>query len=238
MVEFRLHAPVAYAPTGVVMEQAENVFVTYGCDKLPREILSIALSTHGWRLDSPPTTGETSPVTLVLVYNARSTLGLENVRRARTEYPTAPVLLLTGAITETELLQFIEAGVCSYISTHQRFSDLIEAMRLTLASCTRSSGRVLRLVVEDIRRITRQSGDSVMAPLTAREQQILSFLTQGLSNKEIATRLSIAPNTVKHHVHNLLEKLHAKNRNEAAWLDIRSSVRKANPMVNQHAGRR
>lgn len=210
------------------MEQAENVFIVYGWDKLPGEILSLALASHGWRLvDLHPKSAQTDTARLVLVHNPRSTVGLEHVRRARAAHPNAGILLLTGSITEPELLQFVEAGVSSYIGTHQRFADLVEAMRMTLAKCSRSSGRMMRLVIENISRLVRQSDDNVLAPLTLREQEVLSLLTQGLSNKEIASRLSIAPNTVKHHVHKILEKLHARNRSEAAWLEIRSPGRKA-----------
>jgi two-component system, NarL family, nitrate/nitrite response regulator NarL len=62
--------------------------------------------------------------------------------------------------------------------------------------------------------------------LTVREQEILTLVSRGFSNKEIASQLSIAPNTVKHHVHNVLDKLQVKNRHQAASMDIPRSPRK------------
>jgi DNA-binding NarL/FixJ family response regulator len=52
--------------------------------------------------------------------------------------------------------------------------------------------------------------------LTAREQEIVALLGEGLSNKEIATRMGVAVHTVKSHVHNVLEKLALNSRLEVA----------------------
>ena len=54
-----------------------------------------------------------------------------------------------------------------------------------------------------------------------REEEIFRLIQDGLSNKEIATQLHITPNTVKNHVHRLLEKLKVRSRHEAAWLRAR-----------------
>ena len=54
------------------------------------------------------------------------------------------------------------------------------------------------------------------APLTAREQEILSLLASGLSTREIATELAIAPGTVKAHLTSVYKKIGAKNRVQAA----------------------
>ena len=64
------------------------------------------------------------------------------------------------------------------------------------------------------------------ADLTRRERQIVGLIDQGLSNKEIASRLCIELPTVKNHVHNILEKLHVRRRGEAV-ARIRESRRAA-----------
>jgi ATP/maltotriose-dependent transcriptional regulator MalT len=53
------------------------------------------------------------------------------------------------------------------------------------------------------------------APLSAREQEVLALVRAGLSNREIAGRIYVATGTVKRHLHNILGKLHARNRAEA-----------------------
>ena len=63
---------------------------------------------------------------------------------------------------------------------------------------------------------TTLSNKSLLDELTAREQDILNALSKGSSNKEIAEKLHMAERTVKHHMTNILSKLHLKNRVEAA----------------------
>lgn len=207
--------------------QAQHAFASYGWDFLPIEVLSIALSSHGWQpvqTLTEPSKSEAPP--LVLVYNPYSTVNIETVRRAKSDCPNSGIILVTGKISEAEVLQFIEAGATAYVGTHESFSELLEAMRMTLENCSRSSGRVMRLVVENISYLSQQGRSNAPMLLTVREQEILTLVSQGFSNKEIASQLSIAPNTVKHHVHNVLDKLRVKNRYQAAAVDIRGLPRK------------
>ncbi|SDK75352.1 DNA-binding response regulator, NarL/FixJ family, contains REC and HTH domains [Actinopolyspora mzabensis] len=69
-----------------------------------------------------------------------------------------------------------------------------------------------------------QSGKNQTAPLTAREMQVLELLTEGLSNKQIARRLSISDHGAKRHVANILAKLHCPNRTTAAALAVRDNL--------------
>ncbi len=76
--------------------------------------------------------------------------------------------------------------------------------------------------VEEAAQVLRQLGASVGArrvqrePLTKREEDVLAFLAEGMSNREIATRLVISPKTVEHHVSQILSKLALRSRSEAA----------------------
>jgi DNA-binding NarL/FixJ family response regulator len=175
----------------------------------------------------PAASSESGTVQLVLVCNPHSTVNLEIVRRARAEHANSRIVLVTGALSESELLQFIEAGVSAYVGTHESFAELLGAMHLTLENSSRYSGRVMRLVVENISRLAHHRQPRDVTRLTLREQEILSLVSQGFSNKEIAAQLSIAPNTVKHHVHNLLDKLQVKNRHQASSIDVSHLPRRA-----------
>jgi DNA-binding NarL/FixJ family response regulator len=61
--------------------------------------------------------------------------------------------------------------------------------------------------------------------LSAREKEVLKFLAQGLSNKDIAVNMRLSPSTVKRHVENILRKLQLKNRVEAAVYAITKATR-------------
>ena len=87
-------------------------------------------------------------------------------------------------------------------------------MRGEAACSPRVAAALLRRVADRGARARRLDGE--FAPLTSRERQIVALIDEGLSNKEIAARLCIELSTVKNHVHNLLEKLGARGRGEAA----------------------
>jgi len=207
------------------MEPAPKVLVALGWDRLLREIVAAALSNHGWQVVGSQTQiSQSGDVDLVLVYYSRPTaVAIEDVQRARVEYPSARIVLLGGEITDAELLRFIEAGVGAYVDTHQGLPELLDAMQMVRENRSPSSGRITHLVLENISRLTRQRDTQADARLTLREKEILYLITTGLSNKEIACHLSIAPNTVKNHVHNILEKLNVGSRHEAVWMETRWS---------------
>ena len=72
------------------------------------------------------------------------------------------------------------------------------------------------------RRVEEQQG--VVPRLTERELEVLRLVAKGLSNREIATELVIAENTVKNHVRNILEKLQLRSRMEAAMYAVREKL--------------
>ncbi|HMN31529.1 MAG TPA: response regulator transcription factor, partial [Caldilineaceae bacterium] len=67
----------------------------------------------------------------------------------------------------------------------------------------------------------KEGGRELFAPLSAREMEILTYIIQGLSNKEIARGLKISQQTVKNHISNLLRKVGVEDRTQAAVLALR-----------------
>jgi DNA-binding NarL/FixJ family response regulator len=201
-------------------EAAERWAVAYGWDHLLCEILAAALSTHGWRVlrseARTPARNDVNRIVLIYCCDPASAKLIQDVEQARTENPGANVLLLTSGITDSQLIRLIRTGVTAHVGTHQGFRDLLQAMQMACENRTLSSGHVTGLVVQNIRTLIHQRRPSAESHLTPREAEVLALISKGLSNKEIAERLSIAPNTVKNHVHNLLSKLDVRSRHEAA----------------------
>ena len=200
-------------------EPAQRGTVAYGWDRLLCEILAAALSHHGWRVLSselrPAEPHDSDRIILLYCSNPNSTKAIKDVQRAHTKYCRANIVLLSGEINDSQLLRFIRAGVTGYVRTHQGLPELLEAMQLAWDNRTPSNGHVTRLVLHNIRALTRKHRLPAQSQLTQREKQVLALIRKGLSNKQIAGYLSIAPNTVKNHVHNLLEKLNVRSRHEA-----------------------
>jgi len=221
------------------MEPAQQVLVAYGWDRLLRDILAAALSSYDWQVLGSLSQTE-GDVRLALVYCSRLTAAeaIEDVQRVGALYPTAKIILVGSEITDPELLLLIEAGISAYVDTREGLPKLLDAMKMVRENCSPSSGRITQLVLENISERTRQCGTHLKLGLTFREREVLCLIARDLSNKEIADSLAIAPNTVKNHVHNLLEKLNVSSRHEAARVEIRSSrqagrshiVRNATPL--------
>jgi DNA-binding NarL/FixJ family response regulator len=218
------------------MEPAQQVLAADGWDRLLRDILAAALQSYDWQVlgSLTQTSGD---VRLALVYCSRLTAAeaIEDVQRAGAQYPSAKIIVLGSEITDHELLLLIEAGMSAYVDTREGLPKLLDAMKMVRADRTPSCGRITRLVLENISERTRQRGTHVQLGLTFREREVLCLITKGLSNKEIADSLAIAPNTVKNHVHNLLEKLNVSSRHEAARVEIRSSRQAGRSQVVRNA---
>lgn len=212
------------------MNPGEQVFVPYGWDNLEFQILGAALSSHYWRvLSSREEICQVGDIGLVLIHcTGPMERVIDDVHRAHVEHASARIVVVGGEINDTELLQFIEAGAGAYVGGHQSFEDLINAMAMVREGRSPFSGRTTKQVLENINQLTRQNTSHAQLRLSRREQEILCFIAKGLSNKEIAGVLSISRNTVKNHVHNLLEKLNVTSRREAARAESR---------VRSHAGR-
>ena len=129
--------------------------------------------------------------------------------------PQTSVIVFAIAETEANVVAWAEAGIAGYVPNTTSVNDLISLIgqisRGEQACSSRIAGGLLRRIATG-----RASGPELAAlPLTRREFEILRLIGDGLSNKDIARRLSISLGTTKSHVHNLLGKLSVQRRAEA-----------------------
>lgn len=138
--------------------------------------------------------------------------------------PKIRILILTGAGGEDQVRAAFERGAHGYMVKDSTGAELVQAVR-ALTHCERyvSPRLAARLFMS-----TGQSHPDMAKPtdglphLTPREEQILSILSNGRSNKEIGNKLDLSEKTVKHHVTNILQKLKVRNRVEAALVASKS----------------
>jgi two-component system, NarL family, nitrate/nitrite response regulator NarL len=129
------------------------------------------------------------------------------------------VKIIAFAIEESDLgiLACAGAGVAGYLPCDGSTDDLVAIIEKATCGEAQCSPRMAALL---FRRLASLVGGGhnqpVAAILTLREQEIADLIHDGLSNKEIAVRLTIEVATVKNHVHNILEKLQVNTRTEAA----------------------
>jgi two-component system, NarL family, nitrate/nitrite response regulator NarL len=127
----------------------------------------------------------------------------------------APVKLVALAAPEDDVsvIACVEAGVSGFVAREGSLVDVVSATQAVVRGETACSPEIVAAL---LRRVATAASPPPSAPLTARERQIVGLIDQGLTNKEIAARLCIELSTVKNHVHNVLEKLGARGRWEAA----------------------
>lgn len=136
--------------------------------------------------------------------------------------PSTRVLALgLSEENQHDTLRYIEAGAAGYILKDSSLKELTEIIRLAQRGEARVSPRMTGVIMERLSSLARlfstaernMDGD---VRLTSRELQVLQFISEGLTNPEIAARLVVEVGTVKNHVHRILEKLNVSSRQEAA----------------------
>lgn len=134
--------------------------------------------------------------------------GVEIMRRTR---PGVPVVILSGHVERDEVLAAVRAGANGYIPKTISGTALINALRLVLAG---ESYLPTSILVEGGNG-DRKTPASPLSSLSAREREILGYLIEGQTNKEIARRLDLQEITIKIHLRNVYRKIGAVNRAQA-----------------------
>jgi two-component system, NarL family, nitrate/nitrite response regulator NarL len=143
-------------------------------------------------------------------------VGLRAPGQLESALPAARIVALNVPDSdEAAVIAWAEAGVSGLLEPGIDADELAQAVETTAGGGTVCSPGLAAVL---LRRVARDAGDHRPAAgtLTAREREIAELIEQGCSNKEIAERLEIGLPTVKNHVHNILTKLKAARRGQAA----------------------
>lgn len=141
--------------------------------------------------------------------------GLTAAAQIKRALPDVRIIMLTASEEADDLMAAMKAGASGYVIKGAGASEVIAAVEAVAAGEAYITPRMAgSLLVE----LTRTRNEDPLADLTERERDVLELLAQGLSNKEIGLRLSLAEKTVKHYVTAVLQKLHVRSRVEAALL--------------------
>ena len=152
------------------------------------------------------------------------TNGIEATRRIRSRFPEMRVLVLTTYDDDQWVFDAIRAGASGYLLKDTPREGILQAIRGTLAGRTfvdpGVAGKLLdQLASKQVRPETLLTGR-----LTGREVDVLKLLARGLSNPEIAARLSLSEGTVRNHVSAILSKLEVGDRTQAAVIAIQHGL--------------
>jgi NarL family two-component system response regulator LiaR len=136
--------------------------------------------------------------------------------------PESRVLVLTSFGEEEKVFASIKAGAIGYLLKNVPAEDIERAIRSVACGELHLQSVIAQKVLDEFNPAASQP--TSQAQLTDRETQILTLIARGFTNKEIASDLTISIKTVKTHVSNILNKLHYRDRSEAALYAIQSGL--------------
>ena len=147
--------------------------------------------------------------------------GLDTMLSIKQKLPNAKVILLTVSEQDEDLLRAVKLGADGYLLKQVPAEQIIGAIRLVAAGQSVLSPEMTGKLMGEFRNKTTE------ASLSAREQEVLALLGEGLTTTEIARRLYLGEGTVSTYARRLLDKLHLKNRAEAIAYAARRKPKKA-----------
>ena len=154
---------------------------------------------------------ELQPDVIVLDLNLPDLDGIQVTHRIKNEQPGIRILILTVHEDEALLREAIRAGASGYIIKHAAENELISAIRSILMDEIYIHPKMIRALLVDPEPPKLPAGPSIDM-LTPRELEILQFLIQGYTNRQIAEELSLSVRTVEGHRSNLSAKLGLHSR--------------------------
>ncbi len=171
---------------------------------------------------------EQVPDVVVLDVRMPAVSGIEAARLIRGDQPGTRILMLTISDEEDDLFEAVKAGANGYLLKEISIDEIADAIRSVHAGQSlitpSMASKLLTEFAELVRREEPVPQDVPAPRLTPREMEVLQELAKGLSNRDIAQSLSIAENTVKNHVRNILEKLHLHSRMQAVLYAVRQNL--------------
>jgi len=169
---------------------------------------------------------ETVPDVILMDVHMPKCDGLHAVRVIKHEMPDVKIIMLTVDEHDEILFEAIKSGAQGYLLKKLTPEELISTIEATARGEVALSQAMMGKLLAQFQRPpagAAAAGD-IREELTARELEVLSQITNGATNREIAEMLNISENTVKRHLQNILSKLHLQNRIQAAVYAVREGL--------------
>ena len=155
------------------------------------------------------------PDIILMDFSLPDGTGAEAARLILDDHPGCKIVFLTMSEEDEDLFAAIRSGAKGYLLKNMRPQKLVATIRsVQKGEAALSRSMTLRLMQEFSR--TKKTPSLEGITITLREIDVLRAIASGLSNQEISNQLYISENTVKSHVHSILEKLNLSDRKEAA----------------------
>jgi two-component system, NarL family, nitrate/nitrite response regulator NarL len=144
--------------------------------------------------------------------------GIEAARQIGISCPVVKIIMVTVSEQDDDVIAALQAGASGYILKGVGGSELVAIIRTVQNGESYVSPDLAARLLANMRHTGNvdHPAHDPLSDLTLREEQVLKFVSRGLSNKEIGNKLGLREKTVKHYMTNILQKLQVRNRVEAA----------------------
>ena len=137
--------------------------------------------------------------------------GLATTRRLRAEFPDVRILILSMADHERAIGEVLAAGAAGYVLKNAGHDEIVTAVQAVAVGKRFLCSELGLTMLEKLLAVTPEPAPQLLSGLTAREQEILRLVADGLTTAQIAEQLFTSPRTVESHRQNIMEKTGAKN---------------------------
>ena len=168
--------------------------------------------------DAVETAHTTKPDIILMDFTMPDGTGADATKQILKEYPDCQIVFLTMSDEDDDLFAAIRSGAKGYILKNIHPSKLVASLRSVYRGESAISRTMTLRLMEELARsdVPTKPRDPLLAKLTPRELDVLRDVATGMTNQEIAAKLFLSENTVKYHVHSILDKLGFADRREAS----------------------
>lgn len=160
-------------------------------------------------------TEELSPDLILMDIQLPDLSGMEVTKRIKNKYPSVKIVMVTVSDDIIDLFESIKNGAQGYLLKNVTHDSWITYLKAVVSDHAPISKPLAEQMLKEFSNHQNIDEDK-KGPLSQREREILTWVAEGYTNKEIAIRLNISEYTVKNHLKSLFQKLHLNNRVQLA----------------------
>ena len=150
--------------------------------------------------------------------------GIDGIAKAKKIKPDLNILMLTVYEDSQSVFKALCAGACGFLVKKTPPSRLLDAIKDAYEGGSPMSSLIARQVINVFQQTQGKSETEEDSGLSSREKEVLTSLSDGNNYQEIADRLFISVDTVRHHIRNIYRKLHVHSQSEAVAKAIRKGL--------------